>query len=151
MTSHDAGRYAAGAAKDCQVIDVFAEADDSRAKWVDLTNIGGPIEGLNLLQGASGMQSRTPGVCASEPGCPMACPDDGVGGRRDGQRGKGSVYRFCPAAGEIKRVKGLGCLQDKRYPDRFNVRVITHNGKITSEEQRRIASGPAVWRRQGSR
>ena len=33
---------------------------------------------------------------------------------------------------EIKRVKGLGCLQDKRYPDRFNVRVITRNGKITS-------------------
>ena len=40
---------------------------------------------------------------------------------------------------EIKRVKGLGCLQDKRYPDRFNVRVITRNGKITAEEQRVIA------------
>ena len=26
---------------------------------------------------------------------------------------------------EIKRVKGLGCLQDKRYDDIFNIRVIT--------------------------
>ena len=40
---------------------------------------------------------------------------------------------------EIKRVKALGCLQDKRYPDRFNIRVITRNGKITAEEQRVIA------------
>lgn len=40
---------------------------------------------------------------------------------------------------EIKRVKGLGCLQDKRYPDVFNVRVITKNGKITTDEHRAIA------------
>ena len=42
-------------------------------------------------------------------------------------------------ASEIKRVKGLGCLQDKRYPDIFNVRVITRNGKITTDEHRCIA------------
>ena len=46
---------------------------------------------------------------------------------------------------EIKRVKGLGCLQDKRYPDRFNVRVITRNGKITSEEQRKIAEAAELF------
>lgn len=40
---------------------------------------------------------------------------------------------------EVKRVKGLGCLQDKRYPDVFNVRIITRNGKISSEEQKVIA------------
>ena len=33
---------------------------------------------------------------------------------------------------EIKRVKGLGCLQDKRYDDIFNIRVITGNGHITT-------------------
>ena len=43
------------------------------------------------------------------------------------------------SADEIKRVKGLGCLQDKRYEDVFNVRVITRNGKITAEEQKKIA------------
>ena len=40
---------------------------------------------------------------------------------------------------EIKRVKGLGCLRDKRYPDVFNVRVITRNGKISTREHRAIA------------
>ena len=39
---------------------------------------------------------------------------------------------------EIKRVKGLGCLRDKRYSDVFNVRVITRNGKITTAEHRAI-------------
>ena len=40
---------------------------------------------------------------------------------------------------DIKRVKGLGCLQDKRYPDIFNVRVITRNGRISTDEHRAIA------------
>ena len=40
---------------------------------------------------------------------------------------------------QIKQVKGLGCLQDKRYSDVFNVRVITRNGKLTTEEHRAIA------------
>ena len=40
---------------------------------------------------------------------------------------------------EIKFVKGLGCLQDKRYADVFNVRVLTRNGKITAAEHRAIA------------
>ena len=42
-------------------------------------------------------------------------------------------------ADDIKRVKGLGCLQDKRYPDVFNVRVITKNGKLTTSEHRAVA------------
>lgn len=40
---------------------------------------------------------------------------------------------------EIKRVKGLGCLKDKRYDDIFNIRVITRNGRITTDEHRAIA------------
>ena len=40
---------------------------------------------------------------------------------------------------EIKRVKGLGCLQDKRYDDIFNIRVITGNGHITTDEHHAIA------------
>ena len=42
-------------------------------------------------------------------------------------------------ADEIRQVKGLGCLQDKRYPDVFNVRVITRNGRLTTDEHRAIA------------
>ena len=40
---------------------------------------------------------------------------------------------------QIKQVKGLGCLQDKRYSDVFNVRTITRNGRITTDEVRAIA------------
>ncbi len=43
------------------------------------------------------------------------------------------------SAAEIKRVKGLGCLQDKRYLDVFNVRVLTRNGLLTTQEHRAIA------------
>ena len=38
---------------------------------------------------------------------------------------------------EMARVKGLGCLWDKRTADHFNVRVITVNGKLTGEQQAR--------------
>ncbi len=40
---------------------------------------------------------------------------------------------------QIAAVKGLGCLRDKRYDDVFNVRVITVNGKITTDKARAIA------------
>lgn len=40
---------------------------------------------------------------------------------------------------EVTRVKGLGCLWDKRTEDVFNVRVITVNGKLTGEKLAAIA------------
>jgi len=40
---------------------------------------------------------------------------------------------------DIKRVKGLGCLVDKRYGDVFNVRVLTGNGRISTDKHRAIA------------
>ncbi len=40
---------------------------------------------------------------------------------------------------EVARIKGLGFLRDKTTPDKFNCRVITRNGKITSAESRAIA------------
>lgn len=46
---------------------------------------------------------------------------------------------------QIKTVKGYGCLRDKRYPDIFNVRVITRNGKISTEEQRAIAEAADLY------
>jgi len=47
--------------------------------------------------------------------------------------------KIIPSADDIKRVKGLGFLRDKRYPDVFNARVITRNGKITSDQAINIA------------
>ena len=46
---------------------------------------------------------------------------------------------YTVSAEEIKRLKGLGFLQDKRYPDVFNARVITRNGKITAAQHRAVA------------
>ena len=40
---------------------------------------------------------------------------------------------------DITRVKALGFLHDKRTPNKFNARVITRNGKISSEESEIIA------------
>ena len=40
---------------------------------------------------------------------------------------------------EVSRVKGLGCLWDKRTEDSFNVRVITVNGKLSGEKLAAIA------------
>ena len=46
---------------------------------------------------------------------------------------------------QIAKVKGLGCLRDKRYEDIFNVRVITRNGKITAAEQKTVAEASELY------
>lgn len=46
---------------------------------------------------------------------------------------------------EIKRVKGLGCLKDKRYNDVFNVRVLTVNGKLTADKINTIAKASELF------
>ena len=43
------------------------------------------------------------------------------------------------SADDIKRVKGLGFLQQKGT-DTFNARTLTRNGKITVEEARKVAA-----------
>ena len=53
------------------------------------------------------------------------------------ETGTGTSVKLSPE--EIARVKGLGCLKDKRYEDIFNIRVITRNGRITTDEHRVIA------------
>lgn len=42
-------------------------------------------------------------------------------------------------AEQISAVKALGCLKDKRYNDIFNIRVVTRNGRLTTEEHRAVA------------
>lgn len=46
---------------------------------------------------------------------------------------------------DIKRVKGLGCLQDKRYSDVFNVRILTRNGKLANDELLHIAEAASIF------
>lgn len=133
--------YASGAAKGYRVLDVQPEPKIFGAEWIDLGNVTGELEGISkdeklLLVCAKGkrgyfLQNRLKYF--------------GYTHTRVLEGGEFfNTVRIENAGGklsaaEIKRVKALGCLQDKRYPDVFNVRVITKNGKITAEEQRVIA------------
>jgi len=141
INSMSPAEYASGAAKEYTVIDAQPAPAIPNARWIDLSKVTEPIEGLAqdeklLLVCAKGkrgyfLQNRLKalgytntfvlegGVTFNEVRVPR-------GGKK-----------LSPE--EIKRVKGLGCLQDKRYDDIFNVRVITRNGKITAEEQKKIA------------
>lgn len=133
--------YAKGAARDYTVLDVQPAPAIPNARWIDLASVNGPIEGLEkdaklLLVCAKGkrgyfLQNRLKALGytntkALEGGAFF----NEVKVSRSGKK---------LSAAEIKRVKGLGCLQDKRYDDVFNVRVITRNGKLTAAEQLRIA------------
>ncbi len=50
------------------------------------------------------------------------------------------VYPKCTvAAADVARIKGLGFLRDKTTEDKFNCRIITRNGKVTSNFMRNAA------------
>ncbi|MGM9558397.1 MAG: FAD-dependent oxidoreductase [Oscillospiraceae bacterium] len=139
--------YAAGAAKGYRVIDVQPEAKIPGATWVDLSKVTGPVEGLEpdeklLLVCAKGkrgyfLQNRLKAYGYTNT---RVLEGGAFINTVKVQRTGGKL-----PASEIKRVKGLGCLQDKRFDDVFNVRVITRNGKITAEEQRTIAEAAELF------
>lgn len=133
--------YAAGKAKGYKVIDAHPTATIPGAQWVDLSKVTAPIDNIDkneklLLVCAKGkrgyfLQNRLKAL-----------------GYTDTRVLEGGAFinnvkvQFSGDAipsEEIKRVKALGCLQDKRYTDVFNVRVITRNGKLSAEEHRIIA------------
>ncbi|MCI9023407.1 MAG: FAD-dependent oxidoreductase [Dorea sp.] len=141
LDSMSPAEYAAGAAKGYTVLDVQPAPAIPNARWIDLAAVNGPIEGIEkdvklLLVCAKGkrgyfLQNRL-----------KAC---GYTNTKVLEGGAFFNEVKVPRNGkklppeEIRRVKGLGCLQDKRYDDVFNVRVITRNGKLSSEEQIKVA------------
>ncbi len=132
--------YAAGKARGYKVIDASPAPAIPGAQWVNLTAVNGPIDGIDkdeklLLVCAKGkrgylLQNRLKAFGYTN--------TRALEGGLFVNQVRVEFTGVLPAA-EIKRVKALGCLQDKRYPDVFNVRVITRNGKITAEEHRTIA------------
>lgn len=141
FTSMSPAEYATGGAKGYTVLDVQPAPAIPNARWIDLASVDGPIEGLEkdaklLLVCAKGkrgyfLQNRLKayGYTNTKVLEGGAFFND-VKVPRNGKK---------LSKEEIKRVKGLGCLQDKRYDDVFNVRVITRNGKLTAEEQKKVA------------
>ena len=133
--------YLAGKAKGYKIIDVSPAPAIPGAKWVDLAKVTGPIEGLDkdaklLLVCAKGkrgyfLQNRLKAYGYTN--------TRALEGGLFVNNVKVSFEGGKLPPEEIKRVKALGCLQDKRYPDVFNVRVITRNGKITTEEHKAVA------------
>ena len=141
LSSMTPAEYAKGAAKGYKVLDVQPAPAIPNARWIDLASVNGPLEGcdkddkllLVCTKGKRGyfLQNRLKALGYTntkvlEGGAFF----NDVKVPRDGKK---------LSAEEIKRVKGLGCLQDKRYDDVFNVRVITRNGKLTSDEQIKVA------------
>ena len=133
--------YADGKAKGYQILDVQPKPSLPGAQWIDLPSVTGPIEGIApdeklLLVCAKGkrgylLQNRLKAFGYTN----TRVLEGGTTFNVVKVPRKGS--RLSPA--EIKKVKGWGCLQDKRYDDIFNVRVITRNGRITAQEHRDIA------------
>ena len=133
--------YAAGKARGYKIVDVSPAPAIPGAKWVDLSKVNGPVEGLDkdeklLLVCAKGkrgyfLQNRLKAYGYTN----TRALEGGLFVNNVKVTFEGGKL----PAEEIKRVKALGCLQDKRFPDVFNVRIITRNGKITSEEHHVIA------------
>ena len=141
LTSMTPAEYNAGDAKGYTVLDVQPAPGIPNARWINLSEVNGPIDGLEkdaklLLVCAKGKRGYFLQNRLKAYGYTNTVVLEGgaffneVKVPRNGQK---------LSAEEIKRVKGLGCLQDKRYDDVFNVRVITRNGKLTSEEQKKVA------------
>lgn len=139
--------YAAGAAKGYTVLDVQPAPAIANAQWIDLAAVDGPLQGFEkdaklLLVCAKGkrgyfLQNRLKAL-----GYTNTKVLEG-GATFNEVRVPRNGRKLSPA--DIKRVKGLGCLWDKRYDDIFNVRVITRNGKLTSDEQMKVAEAARLY------
>ncbi|MDY5931709.1 MAG: FAD-dependent oxidoreductase [Candidatus Ornithospirochaeta sp.] len=132
--------YYAGKAKDYEVVDVNSSPTIPGARFVSSDSLEKAFEGEDrdkklLLVCARGRKSYLVQNRLKAMGFTNTRSLEGGVFLNDVRVSfKGEI----PPA-EVRRVKALGCLKDKRYPDVFNVRIITRNGKITAAEQRTIA------------
>lgn len=133
--------YLDGKAKGYRIIDVQPEAKIFGATWVNLGKVNGEIDGIDkdeklLLVCTKGKRGYFLQNRLKFYGYTNTRVLEG-GEFFNTVKVENPVGKLSPA--EIKRVKALGCLQDKRYSDIFNVRVITKNGKITAADQHAIS------------
>ncbi|MCQ2427272.1 MAG: FAD-dependent oxidoreductase [Clostridia bacterium] len=132
--------YSAGAAKGYTVVDVHPAPSVTGAKFVDISRFDGVIDGVEK-------DAKLLIVCHRGRRAYIAQRMFAAAGYTETRVLEGGSYlnrvkvefKGTLPAEEIKRLKGLGFLQDKRFSDHFNLRVITRNGKITSAEHRAVA------------
>lgn len=147
FASMSPAEYMQGAAKGYTVLDVQPAPAIPNARFIELASVNAPIEGLSkdeklLLVCAKGkrgyfLQNRLKAL-----GYTNTLVLEGGAFFNDVKVPRSGKKL---SADEIKRVKGLGCLQDKRYDDVFNVRVITRNGKLSAQEQIKIAQAAETF------
>ena len=142
LDSMTPAEYAAGAARDYRVLDVQAAATIPDAAWVDLPHVDGPLAGISkdeklLLVCTRGRRAYLLQNRLKHFGYTNTRVLEGGLTFQDVRVPRQAGTALTDE--QIRRVKALGCLQDKRYGDRFNVRIITRNGKLTSDEQRVVA------------
>ena len=142
LVSFTPAEYANGAAKEYTVIDAMPQPKIPGAKWVDITKTDNGIDGIEkdaklLLVCARGKRGYMLQNRLIHAGYTNTRVLEGGITFNDVKVPRKGGSKLSPE--EIKRVKALGCLWDKRYEDIFNVRVITRNGKISSDEQSAIA------------
>lgn len=139
--------YAQGKAKGYKVLDVGLAPSIRGAQYINLPDVNGEIEGLGkdeklLLVCTKGkrayfLQKRMSyygytNVIALEAG--VFFNDVII---------ENTEAEVSPE--EVTRVKALGFLRDKTTADKFNCRVITRNGKITSKEAQTIAEAAELY------
>ncbi len=133
--------YLEGMADGYKVVDVNSEPKIRGAYYVDLKNVNGPVNGLEK-------EDKLLLVCARGKRAYMLQNRLKYFGYRNTVVLEGATYfndvrvknvKSAVSAEEMTQVKALGFLWDKNTPDKFNARVITRNGKITSEESAVIA------------
>lgn len=147
MISMTPTEYAQGKAKGYKVVDVGLKPSIRGAIYVDLSDFQGEIEGLdkedNILL-----------VCRKGRRAYLLQNRMRFYGYKHTVVLEGAVFfndvkvenvESAISSEEEKRVKALGFLRDKTTIDKFNARVITRNGKITSEEARTIGEAAEIF------
>lgn len=140
LISMTPAEYANGDAQEMRIIDVNPAATIRGATWVDLGKVNGPLAGVDLderllLVCAKGKRAYFLQNRLRHFGYTNTVALEGGLFVNDVRAGN----RTAVSSEEVARVKGLGFLRDKNTTDCFNCRVITRNGKITSEESHAIA------------
>jgi NADPH-dependent 2,4-dienoyl-CoA reductase/sulfur reductase-like enzyme/dissimilatory sulfite reductase (desulfoviridin) alpha/beta subunit/rhodanese-related sulfurtransferase len=141
LVSMTPAEYAAGKAKDYKVIDASPSPSIRGAKFVNLSQVNGEIEGLDkedklLLVCVKGKRGYFLQNRLRHYGYKNTVVLEGAQFFNDV---KVTGTDAAVSKEEETRVKALGFLKDKNTADKFNGRVITRNGKITAEEARTIA------------
>lgn len=147
LTSMTPSEYLEGKADDYRILDVNPAPSIPGADYINLAEVNGPIPGIEkdeklLLVCAKGKRAYFLQNRLKHFGYTNTVVLEGAAFFNEVH--VKNIASALPEE-EIKRVKGLGFLMDKRTGNHFNGRVITRNGKITAEEIRAITEAAQLY------